>query len=210
MDLAAEIDTVLVVEIEDRLPAPRLLGEAVLDEARRPLRIGIEDRPGERAGEGHMLGQPEAAGHLRRLAHLVRRSMAALLGIAAQLRRALAIEEGVIGRMHGDHLALEMGRELADRDADIGELALDLVAVSLALMGLVEIEEAPVPAGDLDRLVAIALGPARDAFERVVRGCVLRELGKKQPWPFHRPHAASSLRVQDPRWFEQGSAGARF
>jgi len=109
--------------------------------------------------------------------------------------------------MHGDHLALEMGRELADRDADIGELALDLVAVSLALMGLVEIEEAPVPAGDLDRLVAIALGPARDAFERVVRGCVLRELGKKQPWPFHRPHAASSLRVQDPRWFEQGSAG---
>ena len=61
MDLKAEIDAVLVVEVEDRFPAAALLGEAFLDEAGGPLRIGIEIGPGERAGEGDMLGQAEAA-----------------------------------------------------------------------------------------------------------------------------------------------------
>src|SRR5580704_7467204 len=93
--------------------------------------------------------------------------------------------------MHRDHLALEMGRELAHDDADIGELALDLVAIGLAVEGLVEIEEAAIPGRNLDGLVAVTLGPAPDAFERVVGRRVSRELRKKKPWAFEGPHGAS-------------------
>src|SRR5580704_6036364 len=93
--------------------------------------------------------------------------------------------------MHRDHLALEVGRELAHDDADIGELALDLVAIGLALEGLVEIEETAIPGRNLDGLVAIPLGPARDTFECVVRRRVPRELRQKKPWAFEGPHDAS-------------------
>ena len=86
--------------------------------------------------------------------------------------------------MDRDHLALEMGREFGDLDADVGELALDLVAIGLALGGLVEIEEAPVPGRDLDALVAVVLGPAGDAVERIVRrACRLRTAPETGPGP---------------------------
>ena len=44
MDLEAEIDALILIGVEDRLPAPALLGEAFLDQAGGALRIGIEDR----------------------------------------------------------------------------------------------------------------------------------------------------------------------
>src|SRR5208283_593065 len=49
VDLKAEVDAILVKGVEDRLPAARLLGEALLDQAGRPLGIGIEIGPGERS-----------------------------------------------------------------------------------------------------------------------------------------------------------------
>ena len=102
--------------------------------------------------------------------------MTALLGVAAQVRGALPVEHRVIGRVDGNHLALEMGREFADCDADIGKLALDLVAIGLALVGEIEIEKAGVPGWNLDSLVSVVLGPPRDAFEGVVRRRVAGEL----------------------------------
>src|SRR6185369_14360663 len=55
MDLVADIDTDLVIGIEDRFPAFRQFVEGGFDQARGPLRPGIEIRPGERPREGHML-----------------------------------------------------------------------------------------------------------------------------------------------------------
>jgi hypothetical protein len=75
-----------------------------------------------------------------------------------------------------------MRRELGDGDADVGELALDLVAIGRALGRLIEIEEALVPSRNLNALIAVALRPSGDALERVVRGRILRELGEEQPW----------------------------
>ena len=66
MNLEAEIDAVFVENVENRLPPARLFGETFLDQAGGPLRIGIEIGPGERAGEGHVLGQPEPARRLAR------------------------------------------------------------------------------------------------------------------------------------------------
>ena len=69
------------------------------------------------------------------LAHLLGRPEAPLLRIAANSGRALSVEHRVIGRMNGHHLALKVGGKLADRDADVGQLSLDLVAIGLAVVG---------------------------------------------------------------------------
>ena len=198
MNFEAEIDAVLVVDIEDRLPAARLLGEAFLDEACGALRIRIEIRPSERAGEADVLGQPEPPGNLGRLAHLVGRPMAPLLRIAANRLGALAVEHRVIGGMDRDHLSLKMRRELADRDADVRELTLDLVAVRLAVVGEIEIEETRVRGRDLDGLVAVVLRPARDALQRIVRRRIPRELRQKQARPLDGPHDAFSRSRSEP------------
>src|SRR5690606_41494116 len=52
MEFIADVDAVLLVDVEDRLPAPRKLGEGLFDQARWALRKGIEIGKGERAGEG--------------------------------------------------------------------------------------------------------------------------------------------------------------
>ena len=86
--------------------------------------------------------------------------------------------------MDGDHLALEMGRELADRDADVGELALDLVAIGLALIGLVEVEERAVPGRDLDGLVAVDPSPIGRCPASVLCGGVSRaNCARNKPGP---------------------------
>ena len=176
MNLETEIYAVFVENVEDGLPPARLFGVTFLDEAGGTLRIRIEIGPGQRAGEGHVFGQPEAPTDERRLSHLIRRPVAALVRTAAQMLRALLIEHYVIGRVDRNHLTLEMGREFADRDADIGKLALHLVAIGGAFIGAVEIEEAGVGSRNLDGLVAIALGPSRNTLEGVVRRRVARKL----------------------------------
>src|SRR5271170_6403647 len=94
--------------------------------------------------------------------------------------------------MYRDHLSLKMRRELADRDADVRELTLDLVAVGLAVVGEIEIEETRVRGRDLDGLVAVVLRPAGDALERIVRRRIPRELRQKQARPLDGPHDAFS------------------
>jgi hypothetical protein len=47
VDFEAEVNAVLVKDVEDRLPTATLLGETFFDESSRPLGIGIKVRPGE-------------------------------------------------------------------------------------------------------------------------------------------------------------------
>src|ERR1700733_3905377 len=191
VDLVAEVDAVLVKDVEDRLPTTALLGEAFFDESGRPLRIGIEVRPREGAGEGHMLGKAEAARNERRLAHLISRPEAPLLRVAANSGRALSVEHRIIGRMNGHHLALKMSGKFADRDADVRQLSLDLVAIGLAVVSVIKVEKAAVPGRDLDRFVSVILGPFRDSSEGVMGRGVGCKLGQKQARALHRSHALS-------------------
>ena len=135
-----------------------------------------------------MFGEAEAPGNAGGLLDLIGGPMAAFLGVATHMRGRLAVEHQVVGGMNRDHLALEMGRQFGDRDADIGELALDLIAIGGAFGRPVEIEQALVPGRDLDALIAVALRPARDALQRIMGGGVLRELGQKQARSFDRLH----------------------
>ena len=74
MDLVADVDAVLLGEVEDRPPAPRQLVEGGLDQPRRPLRPGIDEGPGQRAGEGHHArSRPMRFEALQRLPHLLDR-----------------------------------------------------------------------------------------------------------------------------------------
>ena len=49
MQLEADIDTELVMQIEDRLPSPRQFLEGCADELGRPWRPWVEERPGKRS-----------------------------------------------------------------------------------------------------------------------------------------------------------------
>ena len=193
MELVADVDAGLVEGVEDRLPAPRELVERGLDQARRPRRPGIEVGPGERAGEAHVAGQAEPLRRLGGEHHLRDRPLLASLGVAAHLRCGEGVERDVVSRVDRDQLALQVARELGQRDAGILERALDLVAVGIALGGLGEVEQPGVPARDLHPLVAEIAGPLRDAGERVERRPIARELGEKDRRSLDGLHAEPSL-----------------
>jgi hypothetical protein len=122
---------------------------------------------------------------------LIGRPSAPLLGIAAHGGGALPVKHPIISRMNGHHLALKMSGKLADRDADVGQLALDLVAIGLAVVSAIKVEKAAVPGRDLNRFVSVILRPFRDSCEGVVRGSVGCKLGQKQARALHRSHAFS-------------------
>jgi hypothetical protein len=104
------------------------------------------------------------------------------------VRGGEAVEGLVIGRVNGDELALQMGRELGDRDAVTAGDALHLVAIGVALGGLGEIEQARIPGRHLDALIAQRRGPGADGIERVERRLVAGELGEENRGTFHGAH----------------------
>jgi len=114
------------------------------------------------------------------------------LRIAVHLGRRKAIEGEIIRRMHGDELALEMRRQLRDNQAGLGEDAAQLVAVILALRRALQVDEARIPARDLNALVAMPGRPLRDAAQ-VVEGCgITGELGEENGEALDRPHRPPS------------------
>ena len=86
MQLEANVDADLVVHVEDRPPAPGELLERGLDQIGGPRRPGIEERPGERAGEGHVRVEAEIAAGPRPELDLLDRPFLALLRVAAHFR----------------------------------------------------------------------------------------------------------------------------
>jgi hypothetical protein len=193
MDLVADIDARLLEGVEDRSPALGQLIERRLDQAGRPLRPRIEIGPGQGAGEGGMLGDAEPARRLGGELALLDRPGGARLRPAAHLRCGEAVEGRVVGGMHGDQLALQMRRQLGHLQAALGQDPLHLVAISLALGRLLQIEQPPVPAGDLQALEAELRGPVGDGWQAVERRRVAGELGEEDGRAFDRLHLLSSL-----------------
>src|SRR5580698_6411662 len=64
-------------------------------------------------------------------------------------------------------LALKMGRQLGDLKPRLSDDAADVVAVVLALGGQLQIEEAPIPGGNLHALETQPHGPPCHAVKRV-------------------------------------------
>ena len=81
VDLVAEVDAVLLEDVEDRLPAPGQLVEGGLDQPGRARRPGIDVGPGERAREADVGIEAEAARGLCRVAHLLHRPPLTRLGL---------------------------------------------------------------------------------------------------------------------------------
>ena len=193
MQLEADVDTLRVAIVEDRLPASGELVERGLDQPGGPRRERVQERPGERAGEAHHRIEAEVAARLRPGLDLPHRPFGPGARTAPNRRGGEPIHDGVVGRVHGDEVALEVGRQLGDDEAVSGEHPCDLVAVGLARGRLVEIEEPRVPGRDLDALVAERRGPAREARERIERWRVRGELGEKDRRAFDRLHGMVTL-----------------
>ena len=162
VELIADVHAMLVEGVEQRLPAPGELVEGLLDEARRARRPGIDEGPGERTGEGDVAGEPHVLRGLGGELHLLLAPGAAVLRLAVDGGGGEGIEALVIGRMHGDELALQMRGKFGDLDAIGAGHTQHLIGIGLGLGGLLQVEEAAVPAGDLDALVAKRGGPFGD------------------------------------------------
>src|SRR6266550_3663918 len=192
MDLEAGVDAVFLEHVENRAPAPCQLVERRLDQTGRPLRPGIDVGPGESARERRVLGDAEPARRARRELHLLDCPGGPRRGLAADFGRRERVERGVVRGMDGHQLALQMRRQLGHLEAALGQDAFYLVTVGLALGGFGEVEEALIPAGDLDAFEAEPRGPAGDGLQAVERRRIPRELRQEYGRPFDRPHSASS------------------
>jgi len=65
--------------------------------------------------------------------------------------------------MHGHQLAEDVGGQLTDLQAVLGQGATDVVAVVLAVGGGGQVEQACIPRGNLQRLETVAGGPRGNA-----------------------------------------------
>src|SRR5690606_9594523 len=72
------------------------------------------------------------------------------LWIAAYLRWCKGVEQRVVSRMHGHQLTLQVGRQFGDDDSGVLQDAFDLVAISVALGRLSEIEQRRLAGWNLD------------------------------------------------------------
>ncbi len=190
VELEAEVDALLVVKIEDGLPAARELGECGIDEAGGTLRPGIEIGPRECAGEGADFGEAETARGPRGKLELRDGPRRACAFVAADCRRSEGVEQIVIGGVRGDELAEHVRRQLGDDEAVFGECAGEFVAVGLTLGGASEIDEARVPCGDLQGAKAEPGGPLRDCGKRVEGRLIAAELREMDRWPLKSFHGA--------------------
>ena len=194
MELEADVDALLVVRVEDRPPALGEFVERGVDQAFGPRRPGIEERPGERAGEGDLgvrgrgCGWPCAASVTCSTAHSWR-----AFGLPRTCGRGERVEPVVIDRIDRHELALQVGRELGDLDAVLLRDAAQLLAVGLAFGGLLEVDQPASQVGNLHALVAEPGRPAADPVEGVERRRVAGELGEEDRRTLDRFHRYSSF-----------------
>ena len=177
VEFVGDIDAVLVCKVEDGEPAGGEFFEAVFDEACGALGPGVEKGPEESAGEGGRDGEAHIGAGLDDVLHLLDGPFAAGFGVAANFRGSEAVEEFVVGGVGGDELALEVACQLGDGEAVC--LALNLVAIGFGFSGFLDVQDAGIPAGELDAGIAVAFHVSGDVREVVEGRCVTHELGEE-------------------------------
>ena len=145
MELEANVNAELVVQVEDRLPALGELGKGGAHEVGWTRRPRIEKRPGKRAREGDVGVKAEIAAGARRKLHLVDGPLLPGLRIAAHLRSREGVQRIVKDGVHRNQLALQVRRQLRDLDAVLGGGALKIVAIGLAFRRLLEVDQSRSP-----------------------------------------------------------------
>lgn len=83
-----------------------------------------------------------------------------------------AVKRAVAGRMHGDHMTLQMRGQYCNFDAVIGRLPLSFIARGLQRGGLIQIKQSCISVGHLHPVIAHGFSPLRDAVLRIERGFV--------------------------------------
>ena len=203
VQLVAGVDPRVVEGVEDRAPAAGELVEGLLDQAGRALRPGVHVGPGQGPGEGGHGGQAEVAAGLGGRAQLALGPFAPA-GRVGQLGRGEGGEQPVVGRVHRQELALQVGGEFGDLQPALGQPALDVVAVGLAVGGQLDVEGRADAGRHLHPLVAERGGPAGQAVQGVERRLRAQELGQEDAGAFQGSHRfqpfAASSRVQPARF----------
>ena len=107
-------------------------------------------------------------------------------GIAVNGCGSEAVKHGVIGRVTGDELPLQMRGKLGDNKFVARGDGGDFVTVGFAFGGAFQIEQAPIPRRDLNGYVAETRGPGADGVESVERRGIAGELGQEDAWALNR------------------------
>ena len=188
-----DVDAGIVIGVQDRQPAAGQFGKGGLNQACRALRPGVQIGERKRSGETDRPGQAQIAGGGRGLGDLIHRPGLPRLRIAVHRSGRKGVEGRIIGRVHGDQLALQVGRKLGDRQPGVGTDAAHLVGIGRTLRAEVQIEQPGVPAWDLDALVAQPRRPGGDCGQRIERCCIARELRQENPRTLDRRHAAPAM-----------------
>ena len=117
MDLVAAVDARVLEHVEDRPPTRREFLEAGIHQTRRALRPRVHHGPQQRARERDVRREAQVGAGLRRELALLDGPLGAFRRLAVKFGGREAVEEAVVGGMHGDQLAFEVGRQLRDLHA---------------------------------------------------------------------------------------------
>ncbi len=196
VQFVADIDAGLVEGIQNRQPAPAQFLKSLIDQPRRPLRPGIEERPRQRARKSRVRIQAQVAAGFGRKKQLVRRPRLAGFHVACQLRRRKAFQQCVEGRVAGHQLPLQVRGKLGDRKPGITHHAANFIAVGLAFGGQFQIEQAPILGRNLHPGKSQARRPLRHSLERVEGRRILCKLRQKNSRSFDRLHRFSPAKFR--------------
>jgi len=154
------VDAALVEGIQNRAPTRGQFIECSFDQPRRPLGPGIKVGPRQGAAEGGMGLQAQPARRLGGVLQLLDRPRGSRCRIAAHGLGGKAVHGQIVSGMNGDHLTLQMSRQLGDGNAEFLQLTLHLVTVRLAFRCAREVEQTLVPGWNLHAHVTQAGRPA--------------------------------------------------
>ena len=190
VNLVADVHARMVKRIQDRLPALGQFVKRGLNQTGRARRPGIQVGPGQRAGEGHVRGQPQIGRSLGRQHHLLDCPLLPQRRVAPHLGRGKAVKARVVGRVHRHQLALQMGGQLGDLQPVASQNALYLLAIGFALRRLLQVKQARVPTRNLHPLVAQTRRPGGNRIQRIEGRGIPRKLGQKNSRSFDGFHGA--------------------
>ena len=179
VDLVAAVDARVLEHVENRAPARGEFGESRIHQSRRSLRPRVHHRPEQGTGERDMRRETEVRAGPGREFDLCDGPLGAFGRLAVEFGRGETVEQAVVGRVHRDQLAFEVGGEFGDLDAAVTHATGQLIAVGLALGRLGDIDERRVADGHLDAHESQVRRPLRHGLDVVERILVGHELGEK-------------------------------
>lgn len=117
VDLVTDIEPGLIKRVKNREPTPGQVVKRLLDQSRWPEWLGVGLRPGQRAREGGMRGDPQIGAGSGGRQHLLHCPLLPPQQVAANLGRGETIETRVLGGVQRHQLALQVGGQLGELQA---------------------------------------------------------------------------------------------